>query len=244
MAGGFPYGVPVLDTFTGTNGTDLPVYSANWGDCGPPTTPLEIQGNAVAATALGSANMNTWEPSALFSADCFMLHQITVKQINGAVIEQFLRLNLTTFSGYSNKIVAVAGTDFVEFWRYDSGVAVQIGGTVQVPQEYSSGDWFGISMIGAILRLHYKTASGEWMQIGPDVTDATYPAAGGKVAMYIENDLACRLDNFSAGSIPPDRPTGRFNLQQMTDNKDGGKFDELDVRNWFRTSSGLMVPSV
>jgi hypothetical protein len=181
---------PILDTFTGTDGTDLPAYSANWADIG--LGAWEIQGNAATGTA-GGINVQSWNHT--YGPDSEVYGTISTKPPDGGFMSMGLRQG--SGNGYAVEVDPLAGTDNVLLLRIDSGVST---GLATFSQELTAGDGLGASMVGSLLTAwHRSGASGAWTAVG-STTDTTYTAAG---TLSITNfaDTTVRLDNFGGGSI-------------------------------------------
>jgi hypothetical protein len=190
---------PVLDTFTGTNGVDLPVYSANWSAI-TGLNNLEIQGNAATASAGNSANYwnaQNFGPPA--ESHCTM----SVKPPDGFNVSIFVRAkdetNITTLDAYDLFFSAVAGTDTWVIRRIDNGTATQLGAAVS--QEAAAGDGMWLEAFDSRLT-GYRRSSGVWTSL-LSRTDATYGAAG-KIMLLIDSTTT-RVDDFGGGNIynPP-----------------------------------------
>lgn len=189
----------VLDNFTGTNGTDLQVYSANWAS--PPTggVAMEIQSNSATGTGAGSNNTAFWVTS--FGPNTEVYATVSTKPADGSIVLLFSRgvqeTSLTTADGYCLRFAPAAGTDAISIQRLDNGAQTTIGAAIS--QEVSAGDAIGMEIEGSTLRAYYKASGGSWAQLGTDRTDTTYSAAG-KAGMFTTS-TAVRLDDFGAGTM-------------------------------------------
>jgi len=189
----------VLDTFTGTNGADLPVYSANW-SAQTGAVNLEIQGNA-ATSSSAALGANYWNVSN-FGPNCEVYATISTKQADGDGLDLVARAqqesSLSTLDGYGLELQVVAGTDTVAIIRIDNGTGTVLGSAVG--QEIGAGDALGLEIIGNTLMLYRKPSGGSWATLGSLQTDSTYPNAG-KLELLLVNTVV-RVDDFGGGTIP------------------------------------------
>lgn len=186
----------VLDSFTGTNGTDLPTYSANWVVMTNATN-LEIQSNAATGTSGAGNNANTWTTT--FNADCEVYGTVTTKPSDNDVIILLARLvqagDLATVDGYGLRWLALSGTDTLDIFSVTNGAITSIGAAVG--QEITNGDSFGLEIVGTTLTCYYKSGAGAWTSLFSR-TDSTY-SAGGKIGLYCDGSVV-RLDEFGGGN--------------------------------------------
>lgn len=188
----------ILDVFTDTNGVDLPVHDANWSTLAG-TSVLEVQDNA--ATGSVAAACSGYRNNANFGPDCEVFATIATLPANGAFTNLFIRLNETTFNGYSLVLSHLAGTDTIHISRVDAGVPTQLGAANN--QELAAGDAVGMSCVGSTLQAYYKPSGGSWAPLGTTRTDATYSAAG-RAGLYVDGAVI-RVDDFGGGTVvlPP-----------------------------------------
>lgn len=196
--GSFPT-TSVLDAFTGSNGDDLPTYSANWSAMTNATN-LEIQSNAATGTSGAGNNANYWNVSNFgANLECYC----TVNTVPGDndVVLLLARLvsesNLATADGYGCRLLKLSGTDTIDIVRIDNGTPTTVGSAEN--QEFADGDAFGFTAIGDSFQIYYKPAAGAWGTLGSAKTDATYSAAG-KLGIYVDGSV-CRVDGFGGGTI-------------------------------------------
>lgn len=187
----------VLDNFTGTNGTDLPVYSANWQSAPAGGVNLEIQSNAATGTAAASNNTNSWATD--FGPDCEIYVTITTKPADGNILLLVARgvqtTSLGTIDGYCLRFAPASGTDSLIIQRIDNGAQSNL--VAPISQEVSNGDSLGLEIVGNTLTAYYKPSGGAWTSVGT-VTDSTYTAAG-KIGMLTSSNTI-RLDDFGGGT--------------------------------------------
>lgn len=188
----------VLDSFTGTNGTDLPVYSANWVSAPTGGQNLEIQGNAATGTGAPANNINGWTTT--FGPASEVYCTISTKPGNNEIVLILARLvqetSLTTVDGYCLRFQVLTGTDTLTIQRFDNGVQTSLGASIS--QEVSAGDAIGLYIAGSTLQAYYKASGGSWGQAGTDRTDSTHSAAG-KIALF-SSGTTVRIDEFGGGS--------------------------------------------
>lgn len=191
---------PVLDTFTGNNGDDLPVYSASWSAI-TGTSNLEIQNNSTTGTV--SVCGNSWNVQN-FGPNSEVYFTVSTKPGTGAVAIGFLRGqatgDLTTIDEYEILVVTQAGTDLIQIRRTDNGVATVLGGNIS--QEVTDGDGLGLAAFGSNLQAYYRTG-GVWSELSTARADTTYILSG-RIGLIV-NDTTQRLDDFGGGEIysPP-----------------------------------------
>jgi hypothetical protein len=187
----------VLDNFTGTNGTDLPVYSANWQATPTGGSALEIQDNAATGTSAGGNNSNSWVTD--YGPDCEVYVTINTKPADGNVILLFARglqtTSLLTVDGYVLRFVQNAGTDTFVIQRITNGAATSLSSTFN--QEVTNGDSIGLEIVGNTLTAYYKSGGGAWTSLG-STTDSTYTGAG-KLGI-LTSSTGVRLDDFGGGT--------------------------------------------
>ena len=184
----------VLDNFTGTDGTDLPVYSSNW------STPTdsgacEIQGNA--ATSVSGFGTSIWNvgdfgPGAEVH---FKLDTVTTDSNASAgwVNGQGTGAE-STIDGY---MILVRGNDQVEIHRLDNFSFTQLG--ADFTQTTAAGDSVGLeSLSDGTLTAYYKAGAGSWTALGTR-SDATYTGSAGRIG--ISSNATPRLDDFGGGTI-------------------------------------------
>lgn len=195
----------VLDNFTGTNGTDLPVYSSNWQTAPTGGVNLEIQSNAATGTAAASNNTNSWATS--YGPDCEVYVTITTKPADGNILLLLARgvqeTSLATADGYCLRFAPVAGTDTITIQRIDNGAQTSISSAFS--QEVSNGDSIGLEIIGNTLTAYYKPSGGAWTSLG-STTDSTYTTAG-KIGL-LTSSTTIRLDDFGGGTYVAPGVTG------------------------------------
>jgi hypothetical protein len=189
---GFP-STPILDTFTGSDGTDLTVYSANWTLI--TANDLEIQGNAATGTAVATCGV-MWNV-ADYGPSSEVYVTLSTTPADGQSVRIFLRYDLVGDTGYrlrQNKVAGAANDTWL-LQRDDADAFTTLGATIT--QEVSNGDAIGIFMIGSIIAAYYKAVAGSWTELGTR-EDATYTAAA-KLMLFC-TDTTVRLDDFGGGT--------------------------------------------
>lgn len=184
----------VLDNFTGTDGTDLPVYSSNWSTVGGQTT-FEIQSNAAAPSA-ASQCMNYWDVET-FGPDCESYCIVTAKSASGflGVTLRMQDSGLSTFDCYL-LFHRDAAPDQLEIYHFNNGSASQVGADVE--QEVTNGDSLGLEAVGTTLTVYYKSGAGAWSAL--DTRDGSAINAAGHIGLY-GTVAGVRLDNFGGGTV-------------------------------------------
>lgn len=189
----------VLDTFTGTNGDNLPAYSSNWVAAPTGGQDLEIQGNAATGTGSPANNLNNWTTTFGPNSECYVT--ISTKPGDNELVLLVARLvqetSLATVDGYCLRFQVLAGTDSLTLQRLDNGVQTSLGAAIS--QEISAGDSIGLNISGSTLQAYYKASGGSWGQVGTDRTDTTYSAAG-KLALF-SSGTTVRIDGFGGGTV-------------------------------------------
>lgn len=184
----------VLETFTGTNGTNPP--NANWSAVGPLAN-LQIQSNQAAAFVLGNEDADYWNPGT-FGPDCEAF--ITVATLDAADLDTcgvVARLDPAALNGY----LSVAHSANITIERLDGGASTTLA---TFTQAFSNGDSIGIQIIGSALTAWYKSGAGAWVSLG-STTDSTYTGTGNIGAFINSNALTSttRMDNFGGGKFVP-----------------------------------------
>jgi hypothetical protein len=198
----FPAGT-TLDAFTGTNGDDLPAYSANWSPLlAGAVANLEIQDNAATGVGNGVNSGNYWDTQT-FGPHCDFSILVTTKVASGGSVGVMARMVdpavTADFDGYMVRGNNVgAGTDTIQIRRWDGAVSTLLG--VGFSQEYSAGDSIGIRCEGDQISAYYHNGT-SWSLLGTE-TDATYGAAGYAGLIILDLANTCRLDNFGGGTLP------------------------------------------
>jgi hypothetical protein len=195
----------VLDVFTGTNGADLPVYSANWTTLSSNAGyhELEIQGNAATSTTgAGADAADAWATT--YGPDCEVYATITTLPTAGGsgYVQLLARLQAVggdnTFDGYGLEYQTQSGTDRLRLFRIDNSAPTYLG-SGDISQDLSAGDSIGLSIVGSTLQAWYKPAAGSWATLGSSVTDTTYGSSG-KIGLYA-NSTVVRIDSFGGGTV-------------------------------------------
>jgi hypothetical protein len=193
--GVFPTTGP-LDNFERANENPIAV---NWSG---PIRVGDAQMQLLSAQMKGSAvgdNSSYWDLQT-FGPDAEAWITIVTKPATGDFIQLFLRTvdpGLGTMDGYSCLVNVAAGTDTVEFYRYDNGAFIGIG--TNLPVEFDAGNAFGIQMIGSDLRAFRY--DGAWAEVN-SVVDTTYAAAGYIGVRAFENVSNLVVTNdFGGGTV-------------------------------------------
>lgn len=184
---------PVRDSFTGTNGTDLHVYSANWQSPVAGVTALEIQSNAATGTVAGGVNWQTWGTAYGPNEEGYVT--LSTAPAAGQYVGIFTRVvnesSASTTDGYFLRYL----DGVFAFFRVDNGAQTAVGAGIS--QTMSNGDSFGIESVGGTHTIYYKASGGAWTSLGTR-SDSTYSAAG-KLSL-ITGSTAVRFDDFGGGT--------------------------------------------
>jgi hypothetical protein len=204
--GAFPT-TGVLDAFTGTNGTDLPVYSANWTTIDSYNT-LEIQGNAATATVNENDNGNYWD-IATFGPNSEVFLTMSTKPVNGldvALLSRMVGVAGPVFDGYGLDFYAQAANDEAGVYSVTNGIWTLIG-AVDSSTEWAAGDGVGLEVTGAnpaSLQMYRNT--GTWAAFGTARSNSDYDDAG-NIGLYTASTTA-RMDDFGGGTVVAGGVTG------------------------------------
>lgn len=141
----------------------------------------------------GSNSNNVWNGS-YTDAEVYITLVDTIYGVNKVALGVRFDSNPNGYFLYWNQN---NGTQYVRFYRYDSGAATQLGADISV--SFSAGAKLGLSIVGSTLTAYADTGSG-WASIGTR-TDATYASAG-NLWLYGFNDSATWLcDDFGGGEV-------------------------------------------
>lgn len=182
----------ILDNFNRTNDphpvTGWTDYYNGW----------DLVSNAFKGSAAADWSVSYWNAGTF--QNCEGYFTITTKDTtNGSNVWLEFRVAQAGTNEYGYYIVAVtnsSGNDSLTLGYQDAGGTHSL---LDVFQEVSNGDSIGFSANDSTLQLWYKASGGSWTQLGTDVTDTTYTAAG-----YLE--LSCYgtawvIDDFGGGTI-------------------------------------------
>lgn len=187
---------PILETFTGANGT-TPPSAALLNDYFIPDQGIAIQSNQGTGETASFGN-SAYTPSAYGPA---METYVTVGTLPGA--GEYLGVlgrggTGATLDSYDFYMVDTSA----EFYREDDGVPTQLGASESV--SWVAGDGIGILINGSTIT-GYRRSGGTWSIVSTR-TDSTYTAAGYCI-LYIDGDTA-RVDNFGGGTqVVSETPT-------------------------------------
>ncbi|MFA6039895.1 MAG: hypothetical protein WC733_00145 [Methylophilus sp.] len=187
----------VLATFTGTNGDDLPVYSASFASAPTGASNLEIQSNAATGTVAGNcANALTTAYGPNCEAYVTVATPASAGQVVFLIARSVQETSLATVDGYLLRYSASAGTDTLTIQRIDNGAQTSLGAAFN--QEISAGDSIGIEIVDSTLTAYYKASGGGWTSLGSR-TDTTHSASG-KISL-LTTSTTVRLTNLGGGTI-------------------------------------------
>lgn len=185
----------ILDSFTRADSTGL---GANWTNL---NGRIDIASNkAKPINGAGVEDFYYWNPT-VFAADEEAYATIATKGTNNDDMILSLRRNVTTGTGYRLEVQPT--TNKVAIYRLDTAGSETLLGTT-ITQAYSSGDSFGMSIVGSTITVYYKASAGSWTSIGTR-TDTTY-ALGGQLAFGNYSGASTpdiRVTNLGGGSINP-----------------------------------------
>jgi hypothetical protein len=186
----------ILDAFGDVSQPrNLSVWNANWSSGG--LFAGEWQTNATGASSTGTNSGDGWDIS--YGPDSEIYCTLSAKPTDGQYIALYLRC--TDFSGgasqdgYEMELDPVAGTDTITVYRIDNGVFTAVTPNPIASQEFSVGDGFFYEIIGSTHKA-YRRSAGVWSQIGSNLTEATYPAAG-----LIGLQGSGQIDDFGGGTV-------------------------------------------
>lgn len=158
------------------------------------TAGLIVSSNTCAPSGVGSRSgyFNTIVPT----ADCEVYITIATVPASNRNLTVYARLHDVgaAIDGYGLRFNKLSGTDTLQFIRIDDGVLTNLG--TAISQELTTGNKFGLEIVGDTLTAYVDTGSG-WAAVG-NVTDATYNVAG-----YLGLDIggSGALDNFGGGAL-------------------------------------------
>jgi len=202
LFGAFPT-TSVLDAFTGVDGTDLPVYSANWTNLDSGYNPMEIQSNAATATIDSTDNGAAWVGNV--GADTEVFVTFGTSSTVGGLIAILVRLNDVNtgtnyqFDGYGLEVLEGA-TDSVQHYTITNAVWTVIGSAIS--QEFADGDALGLEATGAnptSLQAYRKPSGGSWAALDTARTNSDWDGVG-RIGLYT-SDTVARLDDFGGGTV-------------------------------------------
>ncbi|NWJ46467.1 MAG: hypothetical protein HXX08_11360 [Chloroflexi bacterium] len=189
----------VLDNFTGTDGTALPTYSANWGGSFFGDTNLQILTNT--ANCPSASCGNYWQATQ-FGPDSEAYGTIALTTPDDG-FRLFVRcggtsLN-TALNAYQVRVGNVNQTT-LQISRTDAGTTTVLGANIAITA-LGVGDMLGISVVGNTITAYINYASGGgWASVGSR-TDSTYSAAGYIALEEWHTTANYGLDNFGGGTV-------------------------------------------
>jgi hypothetical protein len=221
--------MPITDAFTGTNGTGIEAYSADWSYMAGSGTNFQIQSNGIAMGAVslegGAKRTGPGYPSDQYA-------QLTV------VVES----NGTPSMGVAVRCQADDSGDYyglysngntLEMFRYDGTTWTQIGLS---GAGFTAGNTIRLTISGATLT---PSINGSTVSPPGAQTDATYPNGapgicgfndGAATANTRMDDFECSVNSAIAGTH---QSTTNLPPMLLMDDDDGDKFNELDIRDWW-----------
>lgn len=200
---------PVLDTFTGVDGTEPP--NSNWtndvirnvaGGC-------QLQDNAVAGNSLNALRGCYWNVTT-FGANCEAYVTIvnTGSTVSGGVMCRLANIGNNTTDGYAVDWVDAASE--IHIFRIDNDTTSQLGDTIS--QAIATGDKIGISTIGDQICAWFDDGGAGWTQLACR-TDSTY-TAGGYIGMDVQGSTTVgAMDDFGGGTAIIARPVAPILFQ-------------------------------
>lgn len=196
--GTFPT-TPILDTFTGADGTSPP--GDNWTNNVAGTgNGLKIMGNRCVGAATGWTYDNAYWHAANFGPDCEVYCDIAKLDVNDDVVTVRARIqdegssavDLYQFHARSR----ATETDPWRFYVCVNNTFTQIG--TDILQEVGTDEKIGLEIIGTTLT-GYRWVSGAWTVMGTRTHTAI--SGAGKLGLELRKDSAA--DNFGGGTYSP-----------------------------------------
>ena len=189
--GAFPT-TSVLDAFNRAN--EGPPPSSNW------TTGIDGGTGSFTVTSNEARLTNGTLSSAYWNAANFGPDVEVYATIGSSIGPSRLHFRIQQegtagHDGYA--LLAYTPTNELYIYRIDNGTQTQLGAAIS--QTISSGDSFGVSMIGSTITIYYKVGAGAWTSLGTR-SDGTYTSAG-KIGMAAFDNAEIRIDNFGGGTV-------------------------------------------
>ncbi len=202
------------DLFTGTDGTPLSSYSANWLDQNGVDGQLVLNTNAY-VNAYSNVADCCWDGVGTFTSDQYA--EVTLEGTWSGSDIDMIGINLSNNGGdYSTRTMYRVGytpsTGGIQVTKIVSNGAPSNIGAV-ITQAFSSGDKFSAERVtnGADVDIRvYRTPSGGSLTLLATRTDSTSPLSGGKAGVCgIGSTLLLRGTDWEAGNVTADAgPTG------------------------------------
>jgi hypothetical protein len=227
----------------GTRANENPLSdSGNWsGPMQSGNGALKIVSNQIVNDAADDADGNRYRSSQTYGPDCEAFCTIAaVNTTNNAYLYvRCVNPGGGSLDGYFAQ--QHGGDGVVRLYRIDDNTLTQLGSNIT--QAFSSGDGFGVSMVGTTLEV-WRRSSGVWSSLGTRI-DATYSAAG-YIGMGEKHSTATpgAYTNFGGGTRPPGL-RGHFYADTIADGEpvlDGWTAvkgtSSFGSGNWLNGSSG------
>lgn len=195
--GTFPT-TPILDTFTGADGTSPP--GPNWTNNVAGTgNGLKIMSNRCVGAATGWTYDNAYWHVADFGPDCEVYCDIAKLDVNDDVVTVRARIQQEGSSAvdlYQFHARRATETDPWRFFACVNNTFTQLGGDIL--QEVGTNEKIGLEIIGSTLT-GYRWVSGAWTVMGTRTHTAI--SGAGKLGLELRKDSAA--DNFGGGTYSP-----------------------------------------
>lgn len=210
---GFPLlvwaALPFTDAFTGTDGTALGTYSANW------TVPVvagnaQIKSNAVAPSVAAAYPYNdgaAYNNSETYNDDQYAQVVITFSGFPGVAIGPAVRLN-SNGEGYQCVYLPASGQGAIRKTAYSAGNGITNTNLALDGVTATSGDTYKCKVVGNTITMERngtQTAS---------VTDTTFTTGQPGLGLSgSETTGAALMDTFEAGNVASAPPTNFYRLR-------------------------------
>ncbi len=188
---------PILDTATRAN--ENPLSNGGKWTLAPGFGNLQISSNKIITTASSVDDAMYWNNFSLADEEVYC----TVGTILGTTADHvylLARFTASTTNGYYIEYDRNTSTgDVLRMGKLVAGVATSF---VNVNQNISAGDSFGLVVIGNILQGWYKASGGSWTHIS-NFIDTTYTGVG-NIATDIASVATGGITNFGGGMVVTD----------------------------------------
>ena len=187
--GSFPVN-SVIDAFNRADGG----MGANWTNAWESgSSSFEIFSNQARPAVATNNNSTAYWNVQNFGADVEVY--VTLGANVGGYCQLAARLVSEGTGGVDGYLLSTNGSN-LEVYRIDNGGFTLLGSSIT--QSVTSGDAFGMSIVGDVITVYYKASGGSWVSKGTR-TDSTHGATG-KVGLR-GGGASDRFDDFGAGSL-------------------------------------------
>ena len=225
--------LPATDAFTGTNGTALTTYSANW---------LLNSGNFAINTNAVYPNQSGTESGARWNADTFGNNQYAQGKL----------ANITTAGQTIGVAVRAATSGAASYYGF---YADGSGGGKTFLFKMVAGTWTQLGSLGAalavnaVLRLEVSgttltpKVNGSTQSPPGAQTDSAHSSGAAGISGYSVS-TSMRLDDWEGGNLGGGPPPRRIFVSSLGREDAGGTRSKLAVMRWFPGPTGSGGPSV